>query len=67
MNCDVCPHGCSLGPGQVGRCRARGWRDGAALLRVPDGANNIYVLLDAGKDEKVRKVEFRDFEIFRIK
>ena len=40
---------------------------GAALLRVPDGANNIYVLLDAGKDEKVRKVEFRDFEIFRIK
>lgn len=26
--CQVCPHGCRLGPGQVGRCRARGWRDG---------------------------------------
>ena len=46
---------------------ADGWRDGAALVRIPDGANNIYVLLDAGKDEKARKVEFRDFEIFRIK
>ena len=44
-----------------------GWRDGVALVRIPDGANNIYVLLDAGKDEKVRKVEFKDFEIFRIK
>ena len=58
----------------LGACRfsfappdAGGWRDGAALLRIPDGANNIYVLLDAGKDEKVRKVEFRDLEIFRIK
>ena len=46
---------------------ADGWRDGVALVRIPDGANNIYVLLDAGKDEKARKVEFRDFEIFRIK
>ena len=44
-----------------------GWRDGVALVRIPDGANNLYVLLDAGKDEKVRKVEFKDFEIFRIK
>ena len=43
------------------------WRGGAALVRIPDGANNLYVLLDAGKNEKVRKVEFRDFEVFRIK
>ena len=46
---------------------ADGWRDGVALVRIPDGANNLYVLLDAGKDEKARKVEFRAFEIFRIK
>ncbi len=46
---------------------AEGWRDGAALVRIPDGANNLYVLLDAGKDEKVRPVAFRDFESFRIK
>lgn len=26
--CDVCPHGCRLVEGQVGACRARGWRDG---------------------------------------
>ena len=46
---------------------AEGWRDGVALVRIPDGANNLYVILDAGKDEKVRKVEFRGLEIFRIK
>ena len=46
---------------------AEGWRDGVALVRIPDGANNIVVVLKAGKDEKVRKVEFRDLEIFRIK
>ena len=28
MTCPTCPHACSLGPGEVGRCRARGWRDG---------------------------------------
>ena len=44
-----------------------GWRDGVALVRIPDGANGIYVALDAGKDEKVRKVEFKDFEVFRMK
>ena len=38
-----------------------------ALVRIPDGANNLYVILDAGKDEKVRKVEFKGLEIFRIK
>ena len=26
--CAVCPHACTLKPGQVGRCQARGWRDG---------------------------------------
>ena len=52
---------------QFDKADADGWRDGAALVRIPDGANNLYVLLDAGKDEKARKVEFRDFEIFRIK
>ena len=46
--------------------KADGWRDGAALVRILDGENNLYVLLDAGTDEKSRKVEFRDFEIFRI-
>ena len=46
---------------------AEGWRDGVALVRIPDGANNLYVCLDAGKDEKVRLVAFRDFEAFRIK
>lgn len=46
---------------------ADGWRDGVALVRIPDGANNLYVILDAGKDEKVRKVEFKVLEIFRIR
>ncbi len=26
--CTTCPHACRVGPGQVGRCRARGWHDG---------------------------------------
>lgn len=26
--CTVCPHECRLGQGAIGRCRARGWRDG---------------------------------------
>lgn len=26
--CNVCPHGCLLAKGQVGLCRARGWRNG---------------------------------------
>ena len=26
--CAVCPHECLLGQGAIGRCRARGWRDG---------------------------------------
>ena len=50
-----------------GKPDAEGWRDGVALVRIPDGATDVYVALDAGKDEKVRKVEFRDFEAFRIK
>jgi len=50
-----------------GKAGAEGWRDGVALVRIPDGANNLYVILDAGKDEKVRKVEFKGLEIFRIK
>ena len=28
--CKVCPHECRLAPGAVGRCRARGWQDGAS-------------------------------------
>lgn len=28
MRCETCPHRCEVGPGQTGRCRARGWRDG---------------------------------------
>ena len=46
---------------------AEGWRDGVALVRIPDGANNLYVILDAGKDEKVRKVAFKGLEMFRIR
>lgn len=26
--CTTCPHACKLGPGEVGFCRSRGWRDG---------------------------------------
>ena len=46
---------------------ADGWRDGVALVRIPEGANNLYILCDAGKNEKARKVEFKDLEVFRIK
>ncbi len=45
---------------------AEGWRDGAALVRIPGDATDLYILLDAGKEEKVRKVEFKDLEVFRI-
>lgn len=29
VTCTACPHGCKLGPGEVGRCRARGWHAGS--------------------------------------
>jgi len=46
-----------------------GWREGVALVRVPDGANDLFVMLKAGKDalDKVRRVEFRNLEVFRLK
>ena len=28
VTCTTCPHACRIGPGQVGRCRARGWKEG---------------------------------------
>ena len=46
---------------------ADGWRQGNALVRIPGDATDLYILLDAGKEEKVRKVEFKDLEVFRIK
>ena len=46
---------------------ADGWRQGNALVRIPGDATDIYILLDAGKDENIRKVEFGNLEIFRIK
>ena len=46
---------------------SEGWREGVALVRIPDGASDIYIALDAGKDEKNRKVVFKDFSAFRIK
>ncbi len=31
MRCTTCPHGCELTEGSLGRCRARGLRDGAVV------------------------------------
>jgi hypothetical protein len=42
-----------------------GWRDGAMLVRVPDGATGIFFHLDSG--ETKQPVEFKDFEVFKIK
>ena len=28
ITCTTCPHACRLGPGEIGRCRSRGLRDG---------------------------------------
>lgn len=46
-----------------------GWREGVALVRIPDGATDIFVMFEAGKDDnvKTRRVEFRDLEVFKIK
>ena len=42
-----------------------GWRNGAMLVRVPDGATRIFFHLDSG--ETKLPVEFKDLEVFRIK
>ena len=42
-----------------------GWRDGAMLVRVPDGATRIFFHLDSG--ETKLPVEFKDLEVFRIR
>jgi len=42
-----------------------GWRDGAMLVRVPDGATRIFFHLDSG--ETKQPVEFKGLEVFRIR
>ena len=42
-----------------------GWRDGAMLVRVPDGATRIFFHLDSG--ETKLPAEFKDLEVFRIR
>ena len=46
---------------------AEGWRDGAGLVRMPDDATDLYLLFDPGKEEKVRKAEFKELEVFKIR
>ena len=45
--------------------RRDGWRNGAMLVRVPDGATRIFFHLDSG--ETKLPVEFKDIEVFRIR
>lgn len=46
---------------------ADGWREGVALVRIPDGATDIYCAFDGPKGEKDAKVAFRDLKVFRIR
>jgi hypothetical protein len=43
------------------------WRSGRALVRIPHGATDAFVVLEAGVGEKSRKVEFRNLKVFRMK
>ena len=49
------------------KTRPHNWREGIALVRMPDGASDAFVMLIAGDKEKTRKVEFKDFAMFKIK
>lgn len=44
-----------------------GWREGSALVRIPEGATDIFYVLDGAHGDKKSKVEFKDIEIFKIK
>lgn len=46
---------------------ADGWREGVALVRIPDGATDIYCAFVGPQGEKDAKVAFRDLEVFRIR
>ena len=46
---------------------AEGWREGIALVRIPDGATDAFCIFDGPQGEKTAKAEFRDFEFFKIR
>jgi len=52
---------------QFGAPDADGWREGIALVRIPDGATDVYCSFEGKNDEKDPKVEFKDLEFFRIR
>lgn len=43
LTCKVCPHGCRLGDGQVGRCRAR-WSNDGMILPLSHGKITSFAL-----------------------
>lgn len=45
---------------------ADGWREGVALVRIPDGATDVYCDFDGPKGEPKASVAFKDLEVFRI-
>ena len=52
---------------QFGKPDADGWREGFALVRIPDGASDIFLVLGGKHGDKEAKVEFKDIEVFRIR
>lgn len=44
-----------------------GWRSGSALVRIPEGATDIYYIFAAAHGDKKTKTEYKDVEVFKIR
>ena len=52
---------------QFAQADIEGWREGHALVRIPDGATDIFLILDGKREDKTSTTEFKELEIFRIR
>jgi len=50
-----------------GKPDADGWRDGTALVRIPDGATEIYTIVNGTHGKELAEIECKDLTVFRIR
>lgn len=50
-----------------GRPDAAGWREGTALVRVPEGATEIFTILNGLHGKADSEAEYRELAVFRIR
>ena len=49
---------------QFAQADIEGWREGHALVRIPDGATDIFLILDGKREDKTSTTEFKELGRF---